>query len=457
MKIDKLLKLDKKERVIVAFTFGCYVFTHALQIVSDTLFEDYDNSSQLLVSQSTIDDNYVLWNLLKHTSRWDAIFFIEISEFGYVVEKNHAFFPLYAYILKVLAAPLIWILGMNHVIAVLLVNLAVGLLVYCTSAILIYRLGHILMGCSTRSMIAALLFAVNPAACHFLAVYTENLYTLILLVCCYVFYTNYGEQPNFVTKERVSYAVFIYSSCMAALGGFVRSNSILLLSVIGYPLLQRCIVFAGLAMKSQSAEQRMENARIAVHCVMVAVLCILITFLAQILVMYGPYETYCVEQSDTKWYPPWCNNLVPNVYPYLQSTFWNVGFLTFFERVWYQILIGMIPVVFIAWQIVYYLRRNWLHFVTLGLSGKNKREAIGFLNQRLTPLVIYSIIFWIITFFFAAIDSANRFFSHTPTYYWFMAEVVYGERKPKNEKVMIILFIMYGLGIFQFSNFFVWV
>lgn len=99
---------------------------------------------------------------------------------------------------------------------------------------------------------------------------------------------------------------------------------------------------------------------------------------------------------------------------------------------WYQVLTGLVPLVFVAYQIVYYLQRNWKHFVTLGLKGENKLQVAGFLNTNIGPFIIYSLIFWVITFFLAVIDSANRFFSHTPTYYWFMAEVLYGEKAPKN-------------------------
>lgn len=132
-----------------------------------------------------------MWNFLKHTARWDSIFFIEISHFGYVVEKNHAFFPLYSYILRFFSAPFVEIFGCNWVLTTLVMNFSLSLIIFCTSALLIYRVGKILMNCHTRSMIAALLFAINPCASHFLAVYTENLYTFLMILCCYVFYNNF--------------------------------------------------------------------------------------------------------------------------------------------------------------------------------------------------------------------------------------------------------------------------
>lgn len=162
-----------------------------MQIAADALFEDYDHSTQLLISEEDIDRYHIIWSLLKHTARWDAVFFIEISKFGYVVEKNHAFFPLYSRLLWLFAGPLAGVLQINIVIAILVVNVLIGLVIYCGSALLIYRVGSIVMRCPGRSMIAALLFAINPSACHFLAVYTENLYTFLLLLFCYVFYSNY--------------------------------------------------------------------------------------------------------------------------------------------------------------------------------------------------------------------------------------------------------------------------
>lgn len=450
----KFLHLNSSEQLILKFTLGCFLFSHAIMVIADMMFEDYDHSTQLLISEDDINRHYFLWSMLKHTARWDAIFFIEISEYGYVVEKNHVFFPLYSRILRFFSEPLANVLQMNIVIAILVINLLVSFVIYCASALMIYRVGSILMNSPGRSVIAALLFAVNPSACHFLAVYTENLYTFLLLLFCYVFYSNFTEPDSFLTKRNVSYAVFIYSSCIVAASGFVRSNSLFLLGIIGLPLLQRFLIFGQQALQSDVPEVRKKNIQIMVHCVVTAVVCVLISFLAQIIVMYAPYYTYCIEQSSDPWYPPWCRNLIPNVYPYLQATFWNVGLLTSFSRAWYEILTGMVPLVFVAYQIIYYLKRNWKHFFTLGLINDNRMEVTGFLNKKLGPFIIYSLILWVIAFFLALIDSANRFFSHTPTYYWFMAEVIYGEKKPVNKNIMLILFLMYGVGVLEFSNFY---
>lgn len=53
------------------------------------------------------------------------------------------------------------------------------------------------------------------------------------------------------------------------------------------------------------------------NCAATAAVCVLITSIAQIIVMYIPYYTYCIDQSNDPWYPPWCRSLIPNVYPHI--------------------------------------------------------------------------------------------------------------------------------------------
>ena len=52
--------------------------------------------------------------VLKHTVRWDAIFYLEIAMYGYNYEKNHAFFPFFPKLLELMSQPLediqLWII-----------------------------------------------------------------------------------------------------------------------------------------------------------------------------------------------------------------------------------------------------------------------------------------------------------------------------------------------------------
>lgn len=54
-------------------------------IVVNQLFEDYDQSGDLLLEKGDS-------SLLSATVRWDSMFFLKIAEKGYEYEKNHAFF-----------------------------------------------------------------------------------------------------------------------------------------------------------------------------------------------------------------------------------------------------------------------------------------------------------------------------------------------------------------------------
>jgi hypothetical protein len=89
----------------------------------------------------------------------------------------------------------------------------------------------------------------------------------------------------------------------------------------------------------------------------------------------------------------------------------------------YSLLIGIVPCIIIAIAIFYYFGNNFKYIITFGVNDKEDTKK-GFLNKKLTPLILYTFIFWNIYFFYAAIDSSNRFFAHNPVYYWFIAEIV---------------------------------
>ena len=44
--------------------------------------------------------NNGLWRTFVCFLRWDAVYFLKISEFGYALEKEHAFFPLYPILVR---------------------------------------------------------------------------------------------------------------------------------------------------------------------------------------------------------------------------------------------------------------------------------------------------------------------------------------------------------------------
>lgn len=112
-----------------------------------------------------------------------------------------------------------------------------------------------------------------------------------------------------------------------------------------------------------------------------------------------------------------------------------------------------------AFAIIYFFFVNFKYIITFGFKSKEQDKTSGFLNKNMTGLIIYSTLFWIIYFFYAEIDSTNRFFSHNPVYYWYMSTVIAGKKFTNKIGGIILLsffFLYYVLGILLFSNFMDW-
>lgn len=90
---------------VVKSAFGMKVFILVLSNAVNFLIEDYDSSLTLVIvtkKGSHVPDS-VVGRLFAGLAKWDSLFFLQISHEGYLYEKNHAFFPLYPYLIRFIA------------------------------------------------------------------------------------------------------------------------------------------------------------------------------------------------------------------------------------------------------------------------------------------------------------------------------------------------------------------
>lgn len=140
---------------------------------------------------------------------------------------------------------------------------------------------------------------------------------------------------------------------------------------------------------------------------------------------------------------PWCFHHLPLAYSYIQSHYWNVGFLQYFH--WKQIpnFILAAPilslVLYQSWKFVKYHRKHCLH---LGLSGEfggsGNFDVFGakILPKEAFVYVVHVSFLAIFAFFCIHVQVATRMIaSSSPVIYWWLAVLtIPADRKPLHKQ-----------------------
>ncbi|KFV09303.1 GPI mannosyltransferase 2, partial [Tauraco erythrolophus] len=127
---------------------------------------------------------------------------------------------------------------------------------------------------------------------------------------------------------------------------------------------------------------------------------------------------------------PWCSQRFPMVYSYIQDTYWNVGFLRYFELRQIPNFLLALPVTLLgSWAAWTYIIANPRHCLTLGLERrKNEEEGkprAGFCCPAVFVYVAHATALLAFGFFCMHVQVLTRFLgSSSPILYWFCAHLL---------------------------------
>lgn len=259
-------------------------------------------------------------------AHWDSVYFLRIAQAGtYEFEQFHAFFPFLPFAIRVLSSAA-GVLGSRC--SMMWMGWLLTSLCFAASVVVFHRLSVAVIGhishpppkTSTtaaaaaadlrrRADVATALFMLNPATIFFSAVYTES---------PFAFFSLAGLLAWFRRRYLLAWTLFLIC-------GFVRSNAFLFAGFFFWDALS--ILCMGHA-KTQS--------RWVFRAVLLVVLglCLLLPFL--LFQIYG-HALYCGRWDSSSFAVaeslpprPYCKSLW-SMYSFIQSQYWNVGFLKYYE------------------------------------------------------------------------------------------------------------------------------
>ncbi|NXI40298.1 PIGV mannosyltransferase, partial [Galbula dea] len=379
----------------------------------------------------------LLERLLGGLSRWDAEHFLFIAERGYLYEHNFAFLPLYPLSLRALAEVALWPLGgllrlrSRLLLSAALLNSLCSLL----AAAALYQLGCLVLRCRKVAFLAALLFSLSPANVFMAAAYSESMFA------CLAFSAMWQLEKG---QSCLSGLLFSLASGVRA-NGVINAGFFLYSHGKGFAL-QLQVGSGSIRRLPLVWKQLLSLASSAL--LMCAAVC-----LPFALFQYYAYRRFCspgpgLEQAvpepllqlalDKGYHlaatsgvkPPWCSQHFPVVYSYIQDTYWNVGFLRYFElRQIPNFLLALPVTLLVSWAACTYVLANPWHCLTLGLERRKSEEGekprAGFCCPAVLVYMVHATGLLVFGFLCMHVQVLTRFLgSSSPILYWFSAHLL---------------------------------
>ncbi|KAF2116055.1 GPI mannosyltransferase 2 [Lophiotrema nucula] len=285
----------------------------------------YDTSSLILLAPSK--DRNVHYQsltsvdrLLLKLFRWDALYFVKAAERGYVHEQEWAFSWAYS---RILSFAVRSSSSSDHVPLLHYIRAGVIISVLChlASVIILYRLLNLAVNhrkSKDIAFIASTLHVMSPAGLFLCSSYTEAPFSFFNFLGM-LFYA----QARRIEKHDNSWGLLQDTLILASGASFgaatlMRSNG--LLSGLIFLFDAFCLLSHVLTFQLQAREAR----RLTITCIAGSLLA-----LGFITPQVLAYKEYCVTSGLDPGARPWCSDRLPSIYSFVQTHYWNVGFLRY--------------------------------------------------------------------------------------------------------------------------------
>ena len=354
-----------------------------LQFAANEFIDDYDTSSFTgFIEKTNLKTTWYDWifqRVFGGFGKWDAEYFLKISEEGYKYEQYMAFFPLYPWILRISALifhPILQYFVSQQRSAILACGWLLNTAFFSLAAKSLYQLSRTIFGRNDVALMSSLLFCFNPASVFMSSLYTESLF------CCLQF-----TALHYLEQEKATIALLLFG-----LGGATRSNGIISCGFVVHRILKRFVSYELISFKASSNKWTLKFPTVSSSFVVIlkVIISSSIVLMPFTFFQFYGYSLYCtpVVKARVTHHKSWCARWPPFPYSYIQKVYWNVGFLRYFE-------LKQIPNFFLATPMIilsscavltYCCSHKNLEVVTtLGLLQRKCK-----LNESMTRWVVYS-------------------------------------------------------------------
>ena len=337
------------------FYIGLIVIIYSFNIV-----QKYDLSSDLLtICEKNADSSpnileRIISKFLSYFSSYDAIHFIIISQKNYINDNIFAFFPLFPWLVRGLAQFLSIIFPFKNEFNSYMLSGFLTSNSFClANCLLMFSIIYKLTNSLKKAKICTFLFLINPGTIFYISLYSENLYLMLQLIFIYYLIKS-GEEKYAQLNTKISFGeirekkqtYFFELACLIIGLLITRSNSIALCTYFIIPSLL-IIFYKEKYMYSFIYSNFCQNFLQFMKCFqkvctdigLYLILCFHAFLCFMYMTKFKPKSAICtqikrgINKGLTKYdlFDKWCfhrrESRINSFYNYIQSEYWNVGFL----------------------------------------------------------------------------------------------------------------------------------
>ena len=345
----------------VARTFiGFKLVTIGLAFIA-AYYDPYNNSTELLFEKK----QKLLTRLLMPFVRWDAVYYVMIARDGYTHEKMHAFYPFFPLLSSFFSKIFPF---SEKIMNIALAGIVISILSHFIATLGLYSLTLKLFGNDHKfAFRTCVFFMIQPASYHMTCPFSEGAFAALSITGMLAIHSSY---------DKMASILFFLSS-------LTRSNGALLAGFFFYKLFN-------------------SGRRSFINNLMRGIM----SLSGGLMYLRYCYIKYCPERGE------WCNWRIPNIYSYIQISYWNVGAFKYYT-------LSQIPNFIIA--------APMLSLSFYGIYIKIREDPRGFFTlSSKSPLIPFYYLWMFLLLFsliFVHIQVVNRLFSFLPPVFWTLSEV----------------------------------
>ncbi|EJT80331.1 GPI mannosyltransferase 2 [Gaeumannomyces tritici R3-111a-1] len=390
-----------------------------------------DRGGDILDNHSTTAVSAVLTRLVS----WDAIYFVESADRGYVFEQEWAFGygppTIISWIVKALRASG-W--SWSGVPAAALVGVLVAHASHLLSALALLRLGNLVWHDQPGvALTATCLHVLSPAGLFLSAPVAEASFSLLSFAGMLLFAkaARAGSVGSVLARDGLTLA----SAVVFALATTFRSNGLL----NGIPFAFAFISEASGFLSHPSAATIWRLAVLGLGGICIAAGLIVPQAVA--------YQRYCLQPPGTP-LRSWCNQTLPSIYSFVQREYWGVGPF----RYW---TVSNLPLFMLAAPVLFILVKSGWDFLgaprgipqTSGKTAQRKEDTAQYADGGLVrSMAAAQVLLSVMALTSYHVQIITRLSSAYPVWYWWLAKHLAGEdgRPTGSAKGFVVFMVMYA-------------